>query len=183
MRLDDIQEQEMILRFDRVVWTVVHRFANRAQLGRTVTKDDLHQEGLIVLLKHIRTANDECELKELPLMDMWNAMTRLVISDQPISYPKTRTSDFTKIMEELGDTVDYSELENQEIHEYGVEEVEARMNMELFAKTLKKLKREIFLLRMKGTSQVDIAHKLGLSNAKVTRELKAIRHMYAEFAA
>ena len=37
MKLNAIQEQEMIERFDRVVWRIVHRFMNRAQLGRTCT--------------------------------------------------------------------------------------------------------------------------------------------------
>lgn len=183
MKLTAIQEQEMIERFDRVVWTIVHRFANRAQLGRTCTKDDLHQEGLIVLLDHIRNAEDEASLKKLPVMDMWNAMSRLIILDQPISYPNTRTSDFRKIMEQLGETVDYSELVNHNVHDTGIEAVEARLDMECFANTLGKLDRKIFLLRMGGATRIEVSRILQIPKCKTTRRLKVIFEKYAAFSA
>lgn len=183
MKLTAIQEQEMIERFDRVVWHIVHRFSNRAQLGRTCTKQDLHQEGLIVLLKHIRRAEDEETLRKLPVMDMWNAMSRLVLSDQPVSYPTTRTTDFRKVMSQLGESIDYTELENTNVHDNGLEEAEARTEMEFFAKTLSELDRKIVYLRMKGMSRVEVSRALNIPNAKTTRRLKAIRDMYAAYSA
>lgn len=183
MKLNAIQEQEMIERFDRVVWRMVHRFVARAQLGRTCTKEDLHQEGLIVLLEHIRSAKDEETLKKLPVLDMWNAMSRLVLGDQPVSYPATRTSDFRKIMSQLSETIDYSELENVDVHCNGFEEAEALCDMDGFVDTLSPLDRHIVLLRMKGMTRMQVSAYLRIPNAKTTRRLKAIYKMYAAYSA
>ena len=183
MKLNAIQEQEMIERFDRVVWRIVHRFMNRAQLGRTCTKDDLYQEGVIILLNHIRKAKDEAELRKLPVMDMWNAMSRLVLGDQPVKYPSTRTSDFRKIMSQLSETIEYSELENVDIHDRDIEEAEALTDMKIFADTLNALDRSIVLLRMKGMSRVEVSKYLHIPNAKTTRRLKEIKIKYLSFIA
>lgn len=183
MKLDAIQEQEMINRFDRVVWRIVHRFMRFNNLGRTCTKDDLHQEGLIVLLEHIRTAENEATLKRLPVMDMWNAMSRLVISDQPIKFPSTRTTDFRKIMKKLGETVDYSELDSMNVCDNGIEEIETRLDMECFINSLHGLEKEIILLRLKGMSRSEVSEALHIPNAKTTRRLKKIYELYAAYSA
>lgn len=177
MTLTSYQEAELMQKYDKVVWKIVHRFKRTAASTNWNNKDDLYQEGMMVLLRHIRKAENQEELDKLPVMDIWNAMVRHVMGEQVVSIPK-RTTDYRKSIAAIAETIEYGELETAEDSGNEIGEAEERIAMEQFANSLPELDRNIVLLKMKGHNQAEVSKILGVPPCKVTRHLRKIQEIY-----
>ena len=96
MQMSQEQEEQFLMNYSDAVWKIVNLF--RSGMKNGTSDEDLHQEGMIVLMAHARKAKDEEELRIFPRMEIKNAICRYLMKQEVVNYPKTRTSDYTKVV-------------------------------------------------------------------------------------
>lgn len=177
MTLTQREEEELIQQYDKLIWSVVHRFKRRKNDGYQ-NKDDLHSECVIVFIKHIRACKTMEEVKKIPFRDMINAMCQYVLGEQALTYPK-RTSNFRHVMESVPGKADLSEvdLDASCIHASLNDALDMVAFRDFFG-TLSADDQKIIRMKLDGRRNRDIADSLGVSDVAMTRALKKLLRLY-----
>lgn len=178
-----MQEEERIIeKYDKVIWSTVHRFKRRMTIQHD-NKDDLHQEAVMVMLKHIRTCNTQDEISKIPIRDMINAMCRHVLGEQVVSVPK-RTTTFSKTISTVAKASDYSELTIDDKYcDMSIDDVMTKVIFDAFCCHLSDAERRIVDLKMNGYSNREISRMIGVTDVYITRALKKIKTIYLKCTA
>ena len=182
MVLSRQDEERIIENYDKVIWSTVHRFKRRLPTQYD-NKDDLHQEAVMVLLKHIRSCNTQDEISKLPIRDMINAMCRHVLGEQVVSIPK-RTTTFSKTISTVATASDYTELDVDDRYcDMSIDDVMTKVIFDSFRCQLDDAERHIVDLKMNGYTNREISRMLGVTDVYITRALKKIKAVYLRCAA
>lgn len=88
--LSHAEESKLLENYSKIAWRLVHRFSD-GKFSSIFSQEDLYQECMLVLIKHMRRCEDEKELYRFHAMDMINAMTRYVLRSQPVHVDPNRT--------------------------------------------------------------------------------------------
>lgn len=181
MVLTQTQEEALVEKYDRLVWSIVHRFKRRNNTNRN-NLEDLYQESMLVLIDSLRNCTSLEEYRP-PIRDMINAMCRYTLGEQVVVVPR-RTSDYRKRMDTIPKAVDFSVLDYEEDMrvEFTVDS-DAKVAFNSFLSSLPDVDQQIINLKLDGKKNCVIAKMFGMSNAGVTRRLHAIREQYAVYAA
>lgn len=177
MNLTSCQEEQLIQQYDRLLWSIVHRFKRR-NYGGYDNREDLHSECVIVLLRHIRSCETMNDVKRIPIRDMINAMCRFVLGEQAVTYPQ-RTTDFSKIIKKAPHKTDYIAVDRdsgqrRESLDDALDEIAFRD----YLSTLSAQDRRIIQMKLEGKRNRDVAQAFGVTDVVITRTLKRLRKNY-----
>lgn len=182
MNLTASEKQAFIAKYDLLIWNLVHRFERRCSVPVS-HRDDLYQECVLALLGHIENASDTGQMNRIPIPDLHNAMCRYVLSNQPAKVPK-RTTDFGQIIHSSGGTVEFTaETLDQCAMDIAVEDVIDIIDFDSFVGKLPCQQREIVSLKRTNHTNREAARVLGISDVKVTRQLRRVQRSFEAFHA
>lgn len=177
MELTSCQEEQLIQQYDRLLWSIVHRFKRRKHDGYQ-NKEDLHSECVLVFLQHIRSCETMDDVRKVPIRDMINAMCRFVLGEQALSYPR-RTSNFRQVMESAASKADYTEIDKDERLRYEpLNDALDEISFKDFYAALPPVDQKIISMKLKGHRNCEIASDLGVSNVAMTRAIQCLKKFY-----
>ena len=177
MKLDAYQEEQLIEKYDRLLWSIVHKFKRKMRKGFN-NEDDLHSECVLVLIQHIRSCNTMDEIKKIPVLTMTNAMCRYVLGEQVLSYPR-RTSNFKNVMERMNGKVDYAEVDKDKTKGYDpTNDAIDLIAFRDFFMNLSPTDQKIIVMKLKSHTNREIANDLNVSDVAMTRAIKKLRKFY-----
>lgn len=176
------QEAQYVVKYERMIWEIVHKFKRRT-MAQKDNKDDLFQEAVIVFVKYLRKCESEEEIgKNIPVRDMINVMCRFNIGEQVLSYPKRTSYYRAKGTEDIVHAVDYTELDRDDRYlDMTIDQSIENMTMKSFLSSLSAKEREIARLKQAGLKNREIAKRLGITDVDITRTLKRMRANYQNF--
>lgn len=183
MKLTPIEEERLIKQYNNLVWRTVRRFKRR-MTHKIYNEEDLYQEAMLVFVNHIRKAETMDELHhKIPIRDMINAMCRLALRDQIVSFPE-RTSSFSDFMSKLPDRAEYTDIDmNESMRDHSVANADARMLVKEFFESLPKQDRELIAMKYHGMTNREISARIGSTDLRVCRQFKRLRSLYEAFVA
>lgn len=178
-------------KYDGFLWESVRRFKARSSANVwSCYEEDLYQEAALVFLRHVRKCETEDEIRmTIPFMDILNALSRFVLIQKPVTYPK-RTTRYTpkKCMTSPKTySISYDDMEDTEFFrsEWEVssflEDVESNMTMKSFLRQLPEEDRKLLLLKYSGKKNREIAQELGLTDVAVHRRIARLLAEYKEY--
>jgi RNA polymerase sigma factor (sigma-70 family) len=168
MQMSQEQEEQFLMNYSDAVWKIVNLF--RSGMKNGTSDEDLHQEGMIVLMAHARKAKNEEELRIFPRMEIKNAICRYLMKQEVVNYPKTRTSDYTKVVratkrEPLEAAFCILSEDNEDKWIYSID-------MNEYLKTIPEKARDVFMAKLSGEKTTEIAKRLGLTPGAVTHSVQ-----------
>ena len=178
MMLTREEETKLLNDYDKIVWKMVNRFCG-SNKSSIFTKDDLYQECMIVLIRHMQNCKTYEELRRIQTMELVNVMTRYVLSSQAAHLDVNRTSEVKKILQGMAGSVSYDSLV---IASSGEDAVEI-MDYENFVSTLTPLQKRIVRLKEDGYTNRQVSRMLGVSDQSVSEALKRARTRYDQYMA
>lgn len=181
MNLTSQQEEEFLKQNDRFLWQVVNNFVNQGPERRN-HEQDFHSLCVMELLKHLREAPDWDAAMRFPVKSMLNAMSRLVISSQVLTYPD-RTGGFADILRSAPTSTQYEEERSRSSVQYDMDGVLTWMSWNEFVKRQTPINQEILRLKLAGLRNHEVALATKLSDTRVSRRLKQMRDAYLAFVA
>lgn len=177
MKLSACQEEQLMQQYDRLLWSVVHRFKRKMHDGYN-NKEDLHSECALVFLTHIRSCETMEDIRKVPILNMINAMCRFVLGEQALSYPR-RTSNFRQVMESVVGKADYSELDRNENGRYEpLNDALDEISFKDFYAALPPVDQKIISMKLEGHRNCEIARDLGVSDVTMTRAIQRLKKFY-----
>lgn len=183
MKLTQQQVDDLLTKYDKLIWMTVHRFRSRnACLG--IGTDDLHSECIVAYMEHIKKAKNMEEIERFPFRDMVHAMCSFILGNQLVSFPKKCTNQyqkFMKICEERGSGIPIDNV-NVERSEQ-TEDVLASVIFRQFYSQLSPKEKLIVRGKLRNETSIAIAAQLGMSETQVSRMLSEMRTKYHRFAA
>lgn len=172
------EEARLLADYSNIVWKIVNRFC-AGKSSAIFDRDDLHQEGMILLINHMKNAKTHDELKRFQTMDLVNVMTRYVLKSQAVRLDANRTSTAKQTLSNLSGTVCYESISLAA----NEEDRDALIDFDAFVETLTPKQRDIILLKRKGYSNAEIARMRNICDQSVGETIKRAYRAYAEFAA
>lgn len=163
MEMSMEQEEKFLADYSKAVWRIVNAFKSGQQ-------EDLYQEAMVTLLAHARQARSEEELKAFPRMAIKNAICRYLMKQEVVSFPKTRTTDYAKVVKSTKRTplesayfLSSPETEDQWIF---------RIDLDTFLSALPERARDMFVSKVDGEKPTEIARRMGLTPGAVTHSVQ-----------
>lgn len=173
MFLTQVQESELMQKYNRLLWFCVHNFKRSSKLQ---DEEDLYQEAAIVFLNFIRSCDSMESLQtSFPFMDIKNALTRWIIAQQVVSFPKTRTTDFKRIMRSAKSAELKEEIAVKTSDDSSMDYIFAKLTLESYCHSLNETERKVLLLKSMGKRNREAAHELGVSEVKISRVCHRIK--------
>ena len=178
------QEEELLRQYNKLIWRTVHRFQRRASYNTSNNADDLYQEAAIVFVLHLRKAKDMDEVQNhIPIRDMINAMSRFVLRDQVISYPK-RTTEFRHTMQSMPRRSEYTDVDlDSNSWVTSIDDTLEKIAMDEFLASLSPVDRSILSMKCRGMDNRAIGKLVGENDLQIHRHIKRLRKQYAAYAA
>ena len=177
MKLTQSQEEALLQHYDKIIWSIVHRF--RRKNGSYIDdKDDLHSECMVVFINHIHNSATMSDLRKIPVRDMINAMCVYVLGEQAVTLPK-RTANFSTVIRSMKGRADYDELDKwANSSSSNIDEAIDKLAFQQFCESLPRADRMVVHMKMKGYKNREIAQLLGMNDVKITRTIKRIKKAY-----
>ena len=176
MCLTPDQEESLLKKYDRVVQRIAYQTQVVANQMDKCTREDLLQEGRIVLLKHIRSIDNESEVY-LCTNNIRRAMfiylRHMAVVHIPVRKYSQEVRKYT-----YADNVDVERIRsgfNENFMAFHM------MNKDFLA-GLSEADRIAFEMKLDGYTQREIMNRLKLRNdSHVSRKIKKLRDLYWEF--
>lgn len=186
MSLTPDQEQEIIERNMPKICRAVDNFTVRCVCPVVkVPYEDFVQEVSIAFLEYIRKCETMEQVETFPWYEAMNAMSRLVISYQPISAPQ-RTTSFDRIIRSMPRTCSYEvnaeSLSNVDgMSKHWVDDAETMMDLETFVDSQSDYAGRIIAMKLWGLSSRKIASEMGVTEQAICGRLKDYQQKYHDF--
>lgn len=180
MKLTMKQEEELLQHYDKLLWSVVHRFRRKHYQGYN-NREDLHSECVLVFLNHVRSCENWDEITKVPILDMVHAMCLHVLGEQALTYPK-RTAIFRQVMDEAKSAAPNTENEREDSYEPCNDALDIIAFRDFYAK-LPVDDKKIVVMKLRGCKNRQIAAKLEVSDVRVTRMIQKLHRFYQASAA
>lgn len=181
MYLTPEKEQEIVQQYDHLIWSCVRKF-RRKMAEQWRDDEDLHQEAVLVFISFIRSCDTQEDIKKrFPFQDIKNAMSRHSIGEQVVSFPRSRTSDFRKIVNSTK-SVELADVTVDEWHQVNsIDDLIDRLAVESYKETLKGSEREVIAMKMDGKRNREIARQYGVSDVRISRLCQRLGDKYKQF--
>ena len=179
------EESKLLADYSRISWKLVHQFSGGC--GSSIfSKEDLYQECMMVLVKHMNKCETKEQLRRIQSMDLINAMTRFVLKNQAVKLDSNRTDQIKKILEECARSVTLSKAEHlaytgSDSIDYLIEEI--TLESFLAQKSVRSIEKMVVELTHDGLSVVEIAKESGKSHQVISYALKKARRKYEKYIA
>ncbi len=188
MELSREREAELIERNMPKIYRAVDNFMARytgAKGAWFASYDDFVQEASIAFLNHIRKCDSEDSIDKFPWYDAINAMSRLVLNNQPVSMG-VRTSDFRKIIQSVPRTVSFDTLASDVIEVDGmskhwVPDKDTEIDFGAFMSSKTESLQRIVAMRLYGMNNRHIAAQYGVCKNCIDKKINKLREQYDEF--
>lgn len=181
MNLSKDQEEALVKKYDRLVWSTVHRFKRRNN-SELNNYEDLYQECMLVLFNSIRKAPTLDGFRP-PIRDMVHAMCEYTLGEQVAKVP-IRTSDYSRRIEKVAKSVPYENIDlSEEIRSDATEGILCSTLFSAFLASLTGQDAKIIRMKLHGSRNREVAKALGTTDLIICRSLKRLRLQYAAFAA
>ncbi len=181
MYLTPEKEQAFVQQYDHLIWSCVRKF-RRKMTKQWRDEEDLHQEAVLVFLSFLRSCNSPEDIKKrFPFQDIKNAMSRHAIGEQVVSFPKSRTSDFSKIVNSTK-AVELAEETVDAWHQVNsIDDLMDKLAIEAYKESLEGDAREVIAMKMGGKRNREIARKFGVSDVRISRLCQKLGKEYQQF--
>lgn len=174
------EEKELLADYHKIAWKIVNRFCSGGHSNGVFDRDDLYQECMIVLIKHMQDAKCKEELRRFQTMDLVNVMTRCVLGSQAVRLDINRTDKAKKTLNSLKGTVCYDDMRVEDLNQ---ENRDTYIDFEMFVDTLPQRQREIILLKGKGYNNTEIAKLQNITPQSVGEFISRAQRAYHRYAA
>lgn len=168
MQVSREREEQYLREQSRAVWKIVNTF--RMGMKYQTSDEDLYQEGMIVLINHLRQAKDEQELKKFPTMDIKNAICRFLMKQEVVSFPKTRTTDYRKVVTSTRRTPIECAIHIK--HPDGEDIWIDQIDFESYLETIPERSRDMLLAKLSGEKPTEIAKRFNVTPGAVTHSIQ-----------
>lgn len=179
--LSEQEESRLISAYSNIVWSLVHRFSD-GKTSSVFSQEDLYQECMLVLVKHMRKCETKEQLRRFQTMDLVNAMTRYVLRCQAVRLDCNRTDQARGILAAMQSTQPFDALINIDDPQTE-DDIIARMDYESFIKTLSEEHREALKLISEGYRQWEIGEMMGKTQQWARWVRKDTKRKYDAFLA
>lgn len=173
------EEQRLLEDYSKIVWKIVRRFCG-GKRSSIFEPEDLYQEGMIVLIHHMKQAKTREELRKFQSMEIVNVLTRYVLGAQAVSLDVNRTSTAKKTLNNMSGTVCYDE---QLTLAAPCEDEDVLIDFDAFMDTLPKAQQEILRLKKQGLNNKEVAARRNITAQAVSQAVRRAHQAYAAFAA
>lgn len=187
MVLTQDQEAKLIEDNMKKIYRAVDNFTAKATKSPVkIDTEDFVSEVVIVFLKHIRACETMEQINKFPWYDAMNAMSKLVLTFQPMSVPKGNTEFFSEFIHRMPNTVSYETLavdglDVDGMAKHWVEDKETQMDFDDFMETQDDSLKRLAAMKLGGMKQRHIAAQFGVSEPAITKKVKKLRENYDEF--
>lgn len=155
------EEEQLLADYSRVAWKLVHRFSD-GRHSSVFSQEDLYQECMLVLIKHMQKCETKEDLRHFHVMEMINAMTRFVLKGQAVRLDPNRTNKVKQTLQSLKGTVSISDVAGlQDLT--SEDDWIAMIDFGRYLDTLTPCEKDFVLLTKCGYRQVETSQKLGKS--------------------
>ena len=176
MQVSREREEQYLREQSKAVWKIVNTF--RMAMKYQTSDEDLYQEGMIVLINHLRQAADERELRRFPTMDIKNAICRFLMQQEVVNFPKTRTTDYRKVVSATRRTPIESALFIR--HPDGEDMWIDKIDFETFLETVPTRSKDMLLAKLSGEKPSDIAKRYNVTPGAVTHSVQKVINRYLQ---
>lgn len=180
------QEEARLLRdYEKIAWKMVHQFSS-GRGSSIFSKEDLYQECMLVLVKHMQKCETLQDLRRIQTMNLVNAMTRYVLKNQAVRLDHNRTDQAKRIIENCPKRVSIDEAVE---FLYGgpesIEDLIENITLEQFVENckLRPMEKISVMESQKGLNVVEIAEIYNKPHQTVSYALKSAKKKYDEFVA
>lgn len=179
--LSQIEENKLLSDYSRIAWKLVHRFS-RGKASSVFSKEDLYQECMLVLVKHMNKCETKEQLRRIQTMNLVNAMVRFVLRGQAIRLDPNRTDKVKITLSELKSSVPISQL--IDLDDGATEDdIIARIDFERFFETLPEDHRCAIKQMSQGFKQREIGQHMGKTQQWAQWVRKTTREKYDAYCA
>ena len=181
--LSRIEEEKLLSDYSRIAWKLVHRFSD-GRGSSIFSQEDLYQECMLVLVKHMNKCETKKELRFIQTMDLINAMTRFVLKNQVVRIDHNRTDQTKQILAGAAKKVALTCMEDALYHDFENELIE-KITFDQFIdqKILRPLEKMTLLKMQEGYTVEEISRESGRSHQTVSYARKSAKKKYDEFVA
>lgn len=175
------EEAKLMDDYSKICWKLVHRFSQNK--GSSIfDMDDLYQECMLALVKHMHKCEEKSQLRRIQIMDLVNAMARFVLKNQVVRLDANRTDKIKQILANVAKKQSVDLLKEDDLCKDPIEALISRMDYELFEAVLSPMEREVLRKRGEGFKGREIASALGCSHQCVFGCMSRAKHKYEAFA-
>lgn len=183
--LSEMEEKRLLDDYSNVAWKLVHRFSD-GKISSLFSQEDLYQECMLVLLKHMNNCETKEELRSFHPMNLINAMSRYVLRNQAVKLDSNRTAEMSVGLENCAKNVPLSDLDIMirridDPYDEIIEEITFEQFME--SKTVKDADKEILSMLKDGYRVGEIADMTGRSHQVVSYSVRKAKRKYDAFVA
>lgn len=171
------EEKNILNKYSLICWKVVSRFAKQRK-SSIFDKDDLYQECMLVLVKHMQRCKSREEMDRIQTMDLVNVMTRYVLGSQAVWLDVNRTDKARQTLQGLKGSIS---LDAGDVVVPTTVDVDDRIDFERFLSSLSEKQRSIILARIRGESNKEIASRIGCAPQAVTEIVRRVRSHYRAY--
>ena len=179
------EELRVLEDYSRIAWAFVHRFSD-GRGSSLFTQEDLHQECMLVFVRHMAKCERKEELMRFNPMDFINAMTRYVLKNQAVRLDPNRTANFASTISRVPQTLPLDDVQyvaNRQTDP--IEEIIERVTLEQFVSqpNIRELERDAIRAMSAGCKVKEAAKRLGKSHQVISYALHTAKKKYSDFVA
>lgn len=171
--LSEEKRSEIISNYSNIAWKTVHRFS-KGRVASEQDREDLHQECMIVLLRHLNMCQSDQDVYRFQAMDMVNAMARYTLGLTKFSNPRT-TEAYRELIERQPETVPYCTLLNEPGRGSFEDSAITMIDFERMCESLTEKQKGVVIRKLTGSRNREIAKEDGVPEACVSKVLKRVR--------
>ena len=186
MHLTPDQEAKLIEDNMVKIYRAVDNFTAKAGSSPvSIDTEDFVSEVVIVFIKHIRSCETMEQINKFPWYDAMNAMSKLVLTLQPMTVPK-KTKNFSKMIHMMPYTVSFDLLMSNGIDVDGlsrhwVEDKDLQMDFDDFMAEQDGSMNRIAAMKLSGMKQKKIASQFGVSEMAISKKFSKLRENYDKY--
>lgn len=183
LTLSETEKEEIMNNYRRIAWRTVHRYRGNKTLSRE-DREDLHQECMVELIKHLNKCESEEEIYDLQIMNLVKAISSYLMKGCVLTGTH-QTVDMSRILSAQPVAVSISDLMAEQTVSDSpngfVDNVILKVDLERFINELSPRQREVFLLALCGYKNREIAERQSVSEAAISMNLKKTKSEFAEY--
>lgn len=177
MVLTPQEESKLLNDYSKISWKMVNRFCGNRK-SSIFAPEDLYQECMLVLVKHMQACETVSGLRNIQTMDLVKAMSQYVLRCQAV-HVSDRTDRMKETLQSLRGSVPIDTLFDVRSID---DDQDAVIDFERFIDTLTPVQQEVIRLKSSGYSNKQIAEKRNCTTQGVTDIIRRTHKAYLKYA-
>ena len=168
--------------YNMIAWSVTRRFVG-TKTSSLFDIEDLHQECMLVLVKHMQSCETKAQLRQIQTMELVNAMTRYVLKTQTVRLDHNRTDQAKRILDSAPRRTSYENLE--ELTMIGRNPVDDLIDVLCFESFVQAectpTEQQIVSMRRDGASYTEISRRRNVSPQSIHKSVHRVADRYRKY--